>query len=47
MRPLRKLKTGKTDKIVPGAFQYLNVLCSKLDVDLDVSSLLDKVHERK
>ncbi|KAJ8708742.1 hypothetical protein PYW08_010124 [Mythimna loreyi] len=40
-----ELKTGDTDKIVPGASQYVNALCSRLDEDLDVSSLLDKVHE--
>lgn len=40
-----QLKTGDTDKIVPGASQYVNALCSRLDEDLDVSSLLDKVHE--
>ncbi|XP_021196856.3 uncharacterized protein LOC110381011 [Helicoverpa armigera] len=40
-----ELKTGDTDKLGPGSSQYVNALCTRLDEDLDVSSLLDKVHE--
>ncbi|XP_075986195.1 uncharacterized protein LOC142983191 [Anticarsia gemmatalis] len=40
-----ELKTGDTDRIVPGASQYVNVLCTRITDDLDVSSMLDKVHE--
>ncbi|KAH9635288.1 hypothetical protein HF086_001944 [Spodoptera exigua] len=40
-----ELKTGDTDKIVPGASQYVNSLCTRIDEDLDANTLLDKVHE--
>ncbi|CAH0759641.1 unnamed protein product [Diatraea saccharalis] len=39
-----ELKTGDTDKILPGSSQYVNSLCTRLGDDLDISSLLDKVH---
>ncbi|CAH0714971.1 unnamed protein product, partial [Brenthis ino] len=40
-----ELKTGDTDRIVPGASQYTNALCAKLEDNLDINTLLDKVHE--
>ncbi|CAB3220922.1 unnamed protein product [Arctia plantaginis] len=40
-----ELQTGDTDKIVPGASQYVNVLCTRITEDLDISKMLDKVHE--
>ncbi|XP_049881072.1 mucosa-associated lymphoid tissue lymphoma translocation protein 1 homolog isoform X2 [Pectinophora gossypiella] len=39
-----EMKTGDTDRIVPNASQYVNALCNRLEDDLDVSTLLDKVH---
>lgn len=39
-----ELKTGDSARIVPGSSQYVNALCTRLGDDLDVSSLLDKVH---
>ncbi|XP_045506924.1 uncharacterized protein LOC123703088 [Colias croceus] len=39
-----ELKTGDTEKIVPGSSQYVNALCSRLTENYDVSTLLDKVH---
>ncbi|CAH2986961.1 unnamed protein product [Chilo suppressalis] len=39
-----ELKTGDTDKILPGSSQYVNALCTRLGDDLDISNLLDKVH---
>lgn len=40
-----ELKTGDTEKIVPGASQYISGLCRHLHDNLDINSLLDKVHE--
>ncbi|KAI8423648.1 hypothetical protein MSG28_012702 [Choristoneura fumiferana] len=40
-----ELKPGDTDKIVPRGSQYVNALCTRLEDGLDVSALLDKVHE--
>lgn len=40
-----QLQPGDTDKIVPGASQYVNELCTRITDDLDVSTMLDKVHE--
>ncbi|XP_004923450.1 uncharacterized protein LOC101746834 [Bombyx mori] len=39
-----ELKTGDTDRIVPGASQYVKALCNRIGEDCDVSSLLDRVH---
>ncbi|XP_046972691.1 uncharacterized protein LOC124539363 [Vanessa cardui] len=39
-----ELKTGDTEKIVPGASQYVNALCTRLVDNFDISTLLDKVH---
>lgn len=40
-----ELKPGDTEKIVPQGSQYVNALCDRLADGLDVSALLDKVHE--
>ncbi|OWR45340.1 Mucosa-associated lymphoid tissue lymphoma translocation protein 1 [Danaus plexippus plexippus] len=40
-----ELRTGDTDKILPFGSQYVNVLCSRIGDDFDISTLLDKVHE--
>lgn len=40
-----ELQTGDTDKIVPGASQYVNVLCTRITEDLDINKILDTVHE--
>lgn len=39
-----EIKTGDTDRIMPMASQYINALYTRLEEDLDVSSLLDMVH---
>lgn len=39
-----EIKTGDTDRIMPMASQYVNALYTRLEEDLDVSSLLDVVH---
>lgn len=39
-----EIKTGDTDRIMPMASQYVNALYTRLEEDLDVSSLLDMVH---
>ncbi|CAK1589672.1 unnamed protein product [Parnassius mnemosyne] len=39
-----EVKTGDTEKIVPGASLYVNALCTRLVENLDVSTLLDKIH---
>ncbi|XP_013147841.1 PREDICTED: uncharacterized protein LOC106110531 isoform X2 [Papilio polytes] len=39
-----EVKTGDTDKIMPGASLYANALCTRLVENLDVSSMLDRVH---
>lgn len=39
-----EIKTGDTDRIIPMASQYVNALYTRLEEDLDVSSLLDMVH---
>ncbi|CAH2098299.1 unnamed protein product [Euphydryas editha] len=39
-----ELKTGDTEKIVPGTSQYVNALCTRLVDNFDISTLLDKVH---
>ncbi|XP_063834126.1 uncharacterized protein LOC135083321 [Ostrinia nubilalis] len=39
-----ELKTGDSARIVPGSSLYVNALCTRLGDDLDVNSLLDKVH---
>lgn len=39
-----EIKTGDTDRIVPMASQYVKALYTRLDEDLDVSSMLDVVH---
>lgn len=40
-----ELKTGDMDRIVPGASQYTSEFCRRLKDNLDINSLLDKVHE--
>ena len=40
-----ELKTGDMDRIVPGASQYISGFCRRLKDNLDINSLLDKVHE--
>lgn len=42
-----ELKTGDTDKIVPGGSQYVNALCTRLMDNSDVNLLLDNVHRGK
>ncbi|XP_068624135.1 mucosa-associated lymphoid tissue lymphoma translocation protein 1-like isoform X2 [Battus philenor] len=39
-----EVKTGDTEKIMPGASLYVNALCTRLMENLDVNSLLDKIH---
>ncbi|CAH2058130.1 unnamed protein product, partial [Iphiclides podalirius] len=39
-----EVRTGDTERIVPGSSLYVNALCTRLVENLDVSSLLDKVH---
>ncbi|KAL4718357.1 hypothetical protein ACJJTC_004611 [Scirpophaga incertulas] len=39
-----QLKTGDTDKILPGSSFYVNALCKRLTDNLDVWRLIDKVH---
>ncbi|XP_050680548.1 uncharacterized protein LOC126976310 isoform X1 [Leptidea sinapis] len=40
-----ELKTGDLEKIIPSSSQYVNALCSRIFDNVDVSALLDKVHE--
>jgi hypothetical protein len=42
-----ELKTGDTDKILPGSSLYVNALCTRLSDNLDIWSLIDKVHGGK
>ncbi|XP_072946520.1 mucosa-associated lymphoid tissue lymphoma translocation protein 1-like [Epargyreus clarus] len=39
-----ELKPGDTGRIVPGSSQYVAALCERLMENVDVSTLLDKVH---
>ncbi|KPJ09935.1 Mucosa-associated lymphoid tissue lymphoma translocation protein 1 [Papilio machaon] len=39
-----EVKTGDTERIIPGASLYANALCTRLVENLDVSSMLDRVH---